>query len=103
MEEKLVKTVRKKYTTEEDNIIINYIISNPGNIRKACRELAIQLNRSSRGISIRWYKLSHKKLDKSFITFGKNKHACNRKNVNNLSKHNVSLWKIILNAITKKK
>ena len=103
MEEKLVKTVRKKYTTEEDNIIINYIISNPGNITKACDELAIQLNRSSRGISVRWYKLSHKKLNKSFITFGKNKHVCNRKNVNNLSKHNVSLWKIILNAITKKK
>ena len=101
--EKETKIVKKRYTVEEDNIIINYIISNPGNISKACDELAIQLNRSSRGISIRWYKLSHKKLNKSFITFGKNKHACNRKNVNNLSKHNVSLWKIILNAITKKK
>ena len=101
--EKETKIVRKKYTVEEDNIIINYIISNPGNITKACDELAIQLNRSSRGISIRWYKLSHKKLNKSFITFGKNKHACNRKNVNNLSKHNVSLWKMILNLITKNK
>ena len=101
--EKETKIVRKRYNNTEDNIIINYIISNPGNITKACEELAIQLNRSSKGISIRWYKLSHKKLDKSFITFGKNKHACNRKNVNNLSKHNVSLWKIILNAITKKK
>ena len=101
--EKKTKIVKKRYTVEEDNIIINYIISNPGNIQKACKELAIQLNRSSKAISTRWYKLSHEKLDKSFITFGKNKHACNRKNVNNLSKHNVSLWKIILNAITKKK
>ena len=101
--EKETKIVRKRYTVEEDNIIINYIISNPGNIRKACEELAIQLNRSSKGISIRWYKLSHKKLNKSFITFGKNKHACNRKNVNNLSKHNISLWKMILNLITKNK
>lgn len=103
MEEKLVKTVRKKYTTEEDDIIVNYIIRNPGNIHKACEELGMQLYRSTHAVSMRWYKLSHKKLDKSFITFGKNKHACNRKNVNNLSKHNVSLWKIILNAITKKK
>lgn len=101
--EKETKIVRKRYNNTEDNIIINYIISNPGNITKACDELAIQLNRSSRGISIRWYKLSHKKLNKSFITFGKNKHACNRKNVNNLSKHNVSLWKMILNLITKNK
>lgn len=101
--EKEKRTVRKRYNNTEDNIIINYIISNPGNITKACDELAIQLNRSSRGISIRWYKLSHKKLNKSFITFGKNKHACNRKNVNNLSKHNVSLWKMILNLITKNK
>ena len=101
--EKEKRTVRKRYNNIEDNIIINYIISNPGNITKACDELAIQLNRSSRGISIRWYKLSHKKLNKSFITFGKNKHACNRKNVNNLSKHNVSLWKMILNLITKNK
>lgn len=101
--EKEKRTVRKRYNNTEDNIIINYIISNPGNISKACDELAIQLNRSSRGISIRWYKLSHKKLNKSFITFGKNKHACNRKNVNNLSKHNVSLWKMILNLITKNK
>ena len=101
--EKEKRTVRKRYNNTEDNIIINYIISNPGNITKACDELAIQLNRSSRGISIRWYKLSHKKLNKSFITFGKNKHVCNRKNVNNLSKHNVSLWKMILNLITKNK
>ena len=97
------KNIKKMYSNAEDNIIINYIISNPGNIQKACDELAIQLNRSSNAISLRWYKLSYKKLDKSFITFGKNKHACNRKNVNNLSKHNVSLWKIILNAIIKKK
>ena len=101
--EKETKIIRKRYSNAEDNIIINYIISNPGNIRKACDELAIQLNRSAIAISTRWYKLSYKKLDKSFITFGKNKHACNRKNVNNLNKHNVSLWKIILNAITKKK
>ena len=101
--EKETKTIRKRYSNAEDDIIINYIISNPGNITKSCDELAIQLNRSSRGISIRWYKLSHKKLNKSFITFGKNKHACNRKNVNNLSKHNVSLWKMILNLITKNK
>ena len=101
--EKEKRTVRKRYNNTEDNIIINYIISNPGNIRKACRELAIQLNRSNKAISLRWYKLSHKKLNKSFITFGKNKHVCNRKNVNNLSKHNVSLWKMILNLITKNK
>ena len=101
--EKETKTIRKRYSNAEDDIIINYIISNPGNITKACDELAIQLNRSSRGISIRWYKLSHKKLNKSFITFVKNKHVCNRKNVNNLSKHNVSLWKMILNLITKNK
>ena len=100
--EKETKIVRKRYSNAEDNIIINYIISNPGNIQKACKELGIQLNRSTTAISTRWYKLSHKKLDKSFITLGKNNHACNRKNVNKLSKHNVSLWKIILNAITKK-
>ena len=101
--EKETKIVKKRYSKTEDDIIVNYIVSNPGNIRKACNELAIQLNRSNKAISTRWYKLSYKKLDKSFITFGKNKHACNRKNINNLSKHNVSLWKIILNAITKKK
>ena len=101
--EKETKIVRKRYNNTEDNIIINYIISNPGNITKACDELAIQLNRSNKAISLRWYKLSHKKLNKSFITFGKNKHVCNRKNVNNLSKHNVSLWKMILNLITKNK
>ena len=101
--EKETKIIRKRYSNAEDNIIINYIISNPGNISKACDELATQLNRSSGAICSRWYKLSNKKLDKSFITFGKNKHVCNRKNVNSLNKHNVSLWKIILNAITKKK
>ena len=101
--EKKTKIVKKRYTVEEDNIIINYIISNPGNIQKACKELSIQLNRSTIAISTRWYRLSHKKLDKSFITFGKNKHACNRKNVNNLNKHNISLWKMILNLITKNK
>ena len=104
MEKKLTKKTNVKYDVNTDKEIVDYIIKNPGNIQKACRELSIKLNRTPNAISIRWYFLSKKnKLNKSFILVGKNKHYNNRKNTEDTIKHKISLWKIILNVITKKK
>lgn len=103
MEKKLTKKTNVKYDVNTDKEIVDYIIKNPGNIQKACRELSIKLNRTPNAISIRWYFLSKKnKLNKSFILVGKNKHYNNRKNTEDTIKHKISLWKKIINLINKK-
>lgn len=98
MEKKLTKKTNVKYDVNTDKEIVDYIIKNPGNIQKACRELSIKLNRTPGAISYRWYFLSKKnKLNKSFILIGKNKHSNNRKNTEDTIKHKISLWKKLKN------
>ena len=98
MEKILTKKTNVRYDVNTDKEIVDYIIKNPGNIQKACRELSIKLNRTPEAISTRWYFLSKKnKLNKSFILVGKNKHANNRKNTEDTNKHKISLWKKLKN------
>ena len=92
-----MKTKKRRYTAEEDKIIRDRIISNPGNISQRCKELSEEMDRTKESIRYRWYKeLSKESTAKSFVLFGKNKHSFNKKNTNSLQKHKVSMWKLIL-------
>ena len=86
---------KKKYSKLEEEFIVDYIIKNPGNISKACNELAVKLNRTPRGMALKWYSLS-KKTDKAFVMFGKSNHSLNRKNTNISVPHKLSLWKVLI-------
>ena len=53
MEKKLTKKTNIRFDVNTDKEIVDYIIKNPGNIQKACRELSIKLNRTPAAISYR--------------------------------------------------
>lgn len=51
------KQTKKRYTKEEDQIIIDCVQNSPNNLRKAFKNAADKLvNRDSKSVSNRWYK-----------------------------------------------
>ena len=47
----------KRYTKEEEELILDYIRRNPKNISQACREAAKELGRTPNAVSARYYTL----------------------------------------------
>lgn len=95
----------KRYTNNEDKVIVNKVAKYPGNLQRAFREASVKLNRPIPSISKRWYK----KLRNSnvvFMTYGKKGTVnINRKNVYENTTDNTivkpGLWKKILNLFKK--
>lgn len=75
----------KKWTKEEEDILVQAIKANPYNIKQACLKASKQLNRSHTACCIHWYnKLSVKnKTSVSFMTISPNSIYINRKNTTN--------------------
>jgi len=46
MKKEVNKKTNVRYDVNTDKEIVDYIIKNPGNIQKACKELSIKLNRT---------------------------------------------------------
>lgn len=46
----------RKYTNNEDKVIISKVAKYPNNLQKAFREAGIKLNRPISSVSERWYK-----------------------------------------------
>lgn len=82
---------KKRWTDEENNILVQAITANPNNIKETCRYASKQLkNRSEKACSLHWYKVLSPKNDttKTGITFMtiSSKAICNnRKNGNSIS------------------
>lgn len=79
-------TTRKRFTKEEDSLILSTVAKNPHNLSECFREVAIKTNRNSKCISNRWYhylskKDSNDKTNTVFITVGKKSVNYNRKTV----------------------
>ena len=47
----------KRYTKEDEELILDCIRKNPKNISQACREAAKELGRTPQAVSARYYKL----------------------------------------------
>lgn len=77
---------RKKWTTEEDNMIVQAVKDNFDNLQKGFREVAEKLGRTKKAVQYRWYeKLSNPESkayvgSSCFIGFGIEKCYSNRKN-----------------------
>ena len=77
-------THRRRFTEEEDRVILSKIGENPNNIAQCLRELSIELDRSFYTLQTRWYKVLAKKnmnnkTNTMFITYGKKSMNPNRK------------------------
>lgn len=91
---------RKRWSSEEDQVIIDLISKNPNNLKKAFREASIALNRSVDSCRIRWYSniIKNKNTPTCFITISKKTKSINSKN-GKTAKNTISLWKKLLNLL----
>lgn len=71
----------KRFTVEEDNIIINNIKLHCYNLQKAFKLSATELNRSLRSVETRWYKRLSKTHAKTFFICSYNIKIDNYKNL----------------------
>ena len=77
---------RKKWTAEEDNMIVQAVKDNFDNLQKGFREVAEKLGRTKNAVQYRWYKNLSNPESKAyvgsscFIGFGTEKRYLNRKN-----------------------
>lgn len=77
----------RRWTSDEEQVIISKVKANPNNIQKAFREASLEINRSVGTIQQKWYvKGKHQSALKDrcghcFLTYGGKSLNINRKNV----------------------
>lgn len=98
----------KRYTKEEDELILQKIQNNPDNIMCRCRELTTVLNREATSIYRRWYELTKKDSNNSknktkYALIGKTIYNPNRKIVREKTQQSIELprskWRRILDIL----
>lgn len=50
-------TTRRRWTEEEDKLLVQAITANPANIRKALMQVSKTLNRTYSACNFRWYRV----------------------------------------------
>lgn len=96
------KTIKRRYTKEENEYIVNAIIKDPWNISKVIKQLSIDLDRTEAGLRQHWYTRLSKKTDKCFLVVGKSSHSKNRKNngkIEKPSKSKKNIWKYLISLL----
>nr|DAX67888.1 MAG TPA: MYB PROTO-ONCOGENE PROTEIN, TRANSCRIPTION REGULATION, MYB, C-MYB.58A [Crassvirales sp.] len=97
-------TTRRRFTKEEDRLILSTVAKNPHNLSECFREVATKINRSPKCIANRWYhylskKDSNDKTNTIFVTVGKKSVNYNRKtameNTQQPEKQRSGIWKTI--------
>ena len=76
---------KRRWTDEENNILVQAITANPHNIQEACKYAATKLDRTSKACELHWYQViapanKPTKLGVSFLAVGPKTIYKNRKN-----------------------
>ena len=77
-----MQTHKKRFTKEEDLVILSEVKANPQNLSNAFRIASKKINRSFDSISLRWYSKLRKRNAHCFVLLGKSKYLTNMKNSN---------------------
>jgi hypothetical protein len=80
-------STRRKWTKEEEVILVQAVKANPHNLSKAFREVAEKLDRTDRAVSHQWYNKTRIN-SVCFITVSQNKKLKNGKNYVPNCRHN---------------
>lgn len=88
----------KRYTTEEEQVILKYVRLNPSNLQKAFSIAAEELGRTTTGVSARYY-MKLKKSEVAFALLSSEGVSINTKSGDNQKPS--KLWKLIVKGITK--
>ena len=95
---------KRKWTTEEDLILVQAVAANPHNITKVFKKVSSKINRTTAACSFRWYSVlsptsNTSKTKVAFVSIGNNSMLVNRK-TNYASKKDVkpisfNIWRKI--------
>ena len=89
---------RRRWTNEEEQVLIDQVRQNPGNLARAFRATSDIIGRSSHSIEQRWYtKVRHS--ETVFMTIGAANMSVNSKVNNNPQPVSVPIWRRILNLL----
>lgn len=96
----------RKWTEDEEKVVISRIEENPNNLQKAFREASLEIDKTPAAIGWKWYKGGlRERSGKLFITYGrKGTLNSNRKNVSSKTSDNTirtrkSKWRRILDIL----
>lgn len=80
-------STRRRWTDDEEQVVISKVKANSNNLFKAFREASLEINRSAYSIKMHWYTKGRKKAalkdrcGSCFMTYGGKSLNINRKNV----------------------
>lgn len=89
---------RKRWTEEEETILVQAIQANPLNIKEACRQASLKINRTTGACIYRWYYIissTNNNAGVGFLTVSPKGVVKNRKNKGTIEKKRISIWRKI--------
>lgn len=91
-------TTRRRWTNEEEQVLIDQVRINPSNLARAFRATSDIIGRSSHSIEQRWYgKVRHS--ETVFMTIGASNMSVNSKVNNNPQPVRLPIWRRILSLL----
>lgn len=91
-------TTRRRWTSEEEQVLIDQVRINPSNLSRAFRNTSNITGRSPHSCEQRWYgKVRH--YEAVFMTIGANTMSINSKNSDNTQPVRLPIWRRILNLL----
>jgi hypothetical protein len=91
-------TSRRRWTNEEEQVLIDQVRINPSNLTRAFRNASNIIGRSPHSCEQRWYgKVRHS--ETVFMTIGARNMSVNSKNSDNPQPVRLSIWRRILNLL----
>lgn len=94
-------TTRKKWTDEEEQVLISQVQQSPNNLSKAFKATGKLLRRSERSVTLHWYN-STRHNNTVFMTIGPKTRNVNTKNTikyDNTEKVETPIWRRILKLL----
>lgn len=88
-------TTRKRWTKEEETILVQAIQANPLNIKEACRQVSSKINRTAGACLYHWYYVltsADNNAGANFLIVGTKGIVRNRKNKGTIEKKRISIW-----------
>lgn len=91
-------TTKRKWTSEEEQVLIDQVRQNPGNLARAFRATSDVIGRSYHSIEQRWYgKVRHS--ETVFMTIGASNMSVNSKVSDNPQPVRLPIWRRILKLL----
>ena len=89
---------RRRWTNEEEQVLIDQVRINPSNLSRAFRNTSNITGRSPHSCEQRWYG-KVRQSETVFMTIGTNTMSVNSKNSGNTQPVSVPIWRRILNLL----